>query len=206
MTNESNRVETLGADDVSAIVSVLSEAFSDYPVMTYILGDEGDYAGRLEKLVTFFMMSRVLRGEVMLGVRSPDGLAAVGLVSYPGSGDEPAALGALRELTWATIGADARARYETFVEATAPLGITAPHIHLNMIGVRRAARGQGLGRAVLEAVHALSVANESSTGVSLSTEVETNVALYKSFGYEVVGSAEVGSAFTTRAMFRRDSQ
>lgn len=200
----SNRVETLGADDVSAIVSVLREAFSDYPVMTFILGDEGDYAARLEKLVTFFMMARVLKGEVMLGVREKDTLDAVGLVSYPDGGEEPSAFGALRELTWADLGADTRARYEMFAEATASLGIDAPHIHLNMIGVRKGAQGKGLGKSVLDAVHALSVSDASSTGVSLSTEVEANVALYRSSGYEVVGSADVGSAFTTWAMFRRD--
>jgi hypothetical protein len=50
----------------------------------------------------------------------------------------------------------------------------------------------------------MSRARPDSTGVSLSTEREGNVGLYEHCGYEVLGSARVGDAFTTWSMFRRD--
>lgn len=199
-----SRVEVLGPDDVAEVVSVLSESFFDYPVMRFVLGVEPDYSDRLERLVTFFVMARVLRDEILLGVRDPIGLRASALVSHPSGGPSPAQLGVLREETWAQLGAEARSRYESFGAATAPFAIDAAHIHLNMIGVRSSAQGQGLGRVVLDAVHELSASEEASTGVTLNTELQSNLPLYERFGYEVIGSASVESTFTTWTMFRRD--
>lgn len=199
-----HRVDALGPDDVPEVVSVLGESFFDYPVMRFVLGSEGDYRARLEKLVTFFVMARVLRNEVLLGTRGPGGLTASALVSYPGGRESPTELAALRERTWAELGEEARSRYEAFAAATAPFEVQAPHIHLNMIGVRPSAQGRGLGRAVLEAVHDLSVSDTASTGVTLTTELESNVSLYRRFGYDLVGSAIVKSAFATWGFYRRD--
>lgn len=203
-TRDSNRVEVLDSDRVAEVVSVLSESFFDYPVMRFVLGSEGDYATRLDKLVTFFVMARVLRDEVLLGVEGANAMKATALVSYPGRVASPPALAAVRHDTWAELGEAARRRYDAFASATAPFTVEAEHVHLNMIGVRRSAQGRGLGRALLDAVHELSTSDASSTGVTLSTELESNVPLYQHFGYEVIGRASVESAFTTWVMFRRD--
>jgi GNAT superfamily N-acetyltransferase len=202
--SDRSRVERLGPEAVGEVVSVLCESFFEYPVMRHVLGPEGDYSSRLERLVTFFVMARVLREEVLLGVRRPGGLIAAALVSYPVARPSPPALATLRDRTWAELGTETRVRYEAFGEATAGFEVEAPHIHLNMIGVRRAAQGQGLGRAVLDAVHGLSTRDANSTGVTLTTEVESNVTLYEHFGYELVGRTQVGSAFTTWGFFRPD--
>lgn len=197
-----SRVDILGPDALAEVVSVLSESFFDYPVMRFVLGSDADYASRLEQLVTFFVMARVLREEVLLGVDSPGGLRAAALVSNPSGPSSPPELAVIREETWAKLGAGARSRYELFGAATAQFSAEANHIHLNMIGARRSAQGQGLGRAVLDAVHELSVVDASSEGVSLSTEVQSNVPLYEHFGYQIIGSARVGSAFRTWVMYR----
>jgi GNAT superfamily N-acetyltransferase len=197
-------VATLEPEAATDVVAVLADAFADYPVMRFVLGNAGDFATRLHTLVTFFVMARVLRGETMLGVRQEDGLVAAALISRPGSGASPAPLLRLRDETWAELGDAERTRYDVFATATAPLAIDAHHLHLHMIGVRRASRGRGLARRLLEAVHARSAADPRSAGVSLTTELETNVPLYRHFGYDVVGSADVASAFTTWGMFRVD--
>jgi ribosomal protein S18 acetylase RimI-like enzyme len=190
---------TLAPDDVPEVVDVLCESFFDYPVMRHILGTGDDYAARLARLMTFFTRARVLRGEALLGVGvsdDPSALGAAALVSYPGARQNPPELDGLREV--------ARSRYEAFGAACAPFEREAPHLHLNMIGTRRAALGRGLGRTLLEAVHGLSAADAASTGVSLTTEVEANVALYRHFGYEVVGTVEVVPGLTTWGFFRAD--
>lgn len=198
------KVEFLGRADVGDVVSVLCESFFDYPVMRFVLGAEGEYSARLETLVTFFVMARVIRDEVMLGVRKPSELKAAALVSYPGRGPSPPELGALRDKTWAKLGDGPRSRYEAFGVATARFEVEAEHIHLGMIGVRRSAQGQGLGRLVLDAVHELSNSDPSSSGVTLTTESESNVPLYERFGYELIGAERVGSALTTWGMYRRN--
>jgi ribosomal protein S18 acetylase RimI-like enzyme len=204
--NQADRgsVQVLSPDDLVDVVSVLSESFFDYPVMRFVLDSEGDYGARLETLVRFFVTARVLRDEVLLGVRAPGGLLAAALISYPGRRSSPPDLDALRETTWSELGAAARARYEAFGATAARFQLETGHIHLNMIGVRSSAQGQGLGRMVLDAVHDLSASDPMSMGVTLTTELESNVPLYQHFGYDVLGSARVESAFTTWAMYRRD--
>lgn len=93
------RAMTLGREHVTDVVAVLAEAFHDYPVMRYVLGASDDYAERLERLVTVFVMARVLRGETLLGVAGSDGLGAAALVSRPDA-ESPPELDALRERTW----------------------------------------------------------------------------------------------------------
>ena len=204
MSGVEGSVEVLARDEVSAVVGVLCESFFDYPVMRWVLGSGDGYSRRVECLMTFFTMARVLRDEKLLGIRGSNGLTAAALIAYPGARQSPDELGALRERLWEELGAEARARYESFGAATAAFDIEESHIHLSMIGTVISARGRGLGRLLMDAVHDLSAADARSTGVTLTTEVEANVALYQHLGYELIGRAKVGSALTTWGFFRRD--
>lgn len=207
MSRRPPTVERLAPPDLPRIVSALSEAFVDYPVMRYVLGSTGDYAARLRALVTFFVQARIFRDETLLGVwgARPGELAGAALVSRPGSeaSDE---LDRVRERTWERLGREARARYETFGEVAGRFSVDADHLHLNIIGVRPEAQGSRVGRALLDAVHDLSASDRTSTGVTLNTEDESNLPLYEHFGYEVIGSASVADAFTTWAMYRPDRE
>lgn len=196
-------IHPLSAEHRDEIISVFADAFFDYAVMRWVLGSQPPYDERLRRLLTFFVSGRTVRHEAMFGVRAPDGtLIAAATTTRPDSPPAPEALVQLREATWAALGADARARYEAFGAATAQFALPEPHHHLNMIGVRRAYQGTGLARRLLEAVHAHAEADPRSTGVSLSTEREANVRLYKHIGYRVVGQARVSEALTTWVMFR----
>lgn len=197
----------LTTDRAGEVADVLCDAFRDYPVMRWVLGDAPDYPGRLRVLIGFFVAARVHRGEPMYGIEGERGrLAGAAILSWPLAGPAPESLEAAREAAWATLGEAERARYEAFGAAAGPLVPEMPHWHLNMIGVRRAAAAQGLGRQLLEVVHRHSREDPRSTGVSLSTELETNVGLYRHFGYRILGRAPVGGAFDTWALFREDDQ
>jgi hypothetical protein len=87
-------------------VTVLCDAFHDYPVMRYVLGPSNDYDRRLRTLIGVFVAARVLRQELVLGVHDERGsLAAVGLVTLPGERDAPEALLLRREAVWRELGA-----------------------------------------------------------------------------------------------------
>jgi len=194
----------VGPDEVADVASVLAEAFFDYPMMHFILGTEGDYRERLTRLVTFFVKARLLRGEVIFGVGEPGRRAAAALVAFPNGLPAPHELSVLRHETWDALGQASHVRYESFAAATAPFALESPHVHLNMIGVRQEAAGHGFGGALLEAVHDLSASRAGSEGVLLTTEVPSNVTLYKRFGYEVLGQAVVAPDLSTWAMYRCD--
>jgi GNAT superfamily N-acetyltransferase len=196
-------IRRLQREHVPAVTRVLAEAFHDYPVMRYVLGrDSPERSGRLDRLIHFFIMARVLRGEPVLGLASGDGITAVALVSYPDGPPSPPELDVVREGVWAELGEDARLRYEEFGAAWKGMALDVPHIRLNMIGVRPSLQGHGHGRRLLDEVHALSRERADSTGVVLTTEVSANLALYEHFGYEITGHARIGGGCETWTLFR----
>jgi GNAT superfamily N-acetyltransferase len=188
------------ADDV---VRVLCEAFVDYPVMRYVLGERGDYPERLRTLIGFFHAARVLREDAILGVSDGGELVAVALTTLPDRVD-PAELDLLGERTWAALGADTLARYGDCVRAWESTGVDEPNIHVNMLAVVSRYQGRGLGRVLLERVQAMSRERTDSRGVTLNTESERNVALYQHLGYRVVGQATIAPGFETWDFFRPD--
>jgi GNAT superfamily N-acetyltransferase len=184
-------------------VTVLCDAFEDYPVMRYVLGSAAGYPHRLRALIGFFVKARAYREEPVLGAIDARGrLAAVALVTLPGERAAPEALSILREAVWNELGKSERARYDAFGAATQPFGMAQPHHHLNMIGVVRSHAGQGFGRRLLEAVHRLSQADPASVGVTLTTESPNNVPLYTHVGYRLLGQARVAPGLETWAFFR----
>lgn len=191
--------------DAASVTDVLCEAFAEYPVMRFVLGSEPDVGGdRLRRLIGFFVMARALRDEPLLGVEHDGRLVAAATVSFPGLVESPPELYALRDEVWRDLGPEARARYEAYGKACAPLEVDVPHAHLNMIGVRPAFRGRGLASRLLDEVHAISRATPATEGVMLMTESARNVALYEHLGYQTVGHLRVTPELETWGMFRLD--
>jgi GNAT superfamily N-acetyltransferase len=195
----------LAPDRVEEAVAALCDAFHDYPVMTYIVGEAGaEYDRRLRELIHVFVSARVLRGEPILAIEDSGRPVAIATLTPPGERPVPPAFPSLREVMWDTLGAAARARYETLVAVWERHAFPSLHYHLNMLGVRRSHAGRGLGGRLLNEVHALSAADPQSSGVSLSTEDPKNVALYRHCGYEVVAHEQVTDELETWQFFRPD--
>jgi GNAT superfamily N-acetyltransferase len=171
-----------------------------------VLGDAGGtYGDAMATLTYLFVMARLLRREPILGIGARGALSAVALVSRPDGAAPPPGFDTLRQAVWQELGPEARDRCDAFGEATRPLTVAAPHIHLNMLGVRTDAQGKGLGRRLLDRVHTLARDDAHAQGVTLTTEDPKNVALYRHCGYEVVGQARVAPELETWAMFRPDA-
>jgi GNAT superfamily N-acetyltransferase len=181
----------------------LCEAFADYPVMRYVLGPAGDYSGRLRTLVGFFLVARVLRKDPILAVHTDGVVSGVAICTLPGLPSTPD-LDEARSWTWAELGNDARERYGEWVRLWEPLGVAEPNIHVNMLGVPPRFQGRGLGRRMLERVHAMSREHPDSRGISLTTESAANVPFYERLGYRVVGQGRMGPGLESWGFFRPD--
>ena len=106
---------------------------------------------------------------------------------------------------WASVAAPAAQRYKHCVTAWGSMASAVPQLHINMLGVRRTQRGAGLGRRLVEAVHALARTDEQATGVSLTTENPANVPFYRRLGYEVIGQARVAPELEAWSLFWQKS-
>ena len=193
----------LNKQNITEITEVLCEAFYNYPVMKYVLGENEDYDNRLHKLVTFFVSARALRQEPILGIyNSEKELVAAALVTLPQAILPPQEFVRQRDNLWAELGSGEKARYENYGLATSRLRPKEPHHHLNMIGVRNAYQGKGLARKLIDAVETLASEHPSSTGISLDTEVELNVQFYLHLGYKLLGQTNVNKDIFTWGFFK----
>lgn len=200
-----NTILRLNKNDVPAVIDVLIDSFRNYPVMRYVLNPKTDnYEQKLHTLTYFFVMARIYRDEIILGIGKRDNLDGAALVSYPNRTVNPPAMDELRRQVWNALGKDAQTRYENFGHACDQFYIPVPHIHLNMIGVRAGEQGKGLGRKLIEQVHLLSMNDPESEGVTLTTEDPKKVTFYEHLGYKPVGQATVTPALQTWGFFRPD--
>jgi ribosomal protein S18 acetylase RimI-like enzyme len=203
--NDLDVVEELPPDRAEEAVAVLCDAFHQYPAMRYIIGSAGDrYSRRLHTLIGFFVAARVWRKEPILAVTDSDQAVAVAILTAPDQREPPATLAEHREKVWDELGVEARRRYESLGRVWQQFTVLDPHYHLNLIGVHQSHSGRGLGRRLLDAVHEMSLREPGSCGVSLTTEDQSNVALYQHFGYEVLGHVRVSRELETWGMFRGD--
>ncbi|MDQ3070514.1 MAG: GNAT family N-acetyltransferase [Acidobacteriota bacterium] len=200
----SSKAERLPPEDVDQVVEVMGDAFLTYPVMRFVVGDEGDIDARVRRLVELFVRRRIMRGGPAFGVPDPDATGrtiGAAILTLPVEQEPPAAVWALAEGAWRELGEPARARYDTYASASNLFAALPPHHHLNMIGVRPAFAGMGFARPLLDAVRGLAQADPASAGVSLTTELPRNVSLYQHCGYEIVAHAQVAPGLETWGMF-----
>ena len=189
--------------NTSEVINVFSKAFYDYPVMRYILRNEENYDERLQKLIGFFVAARVLRNEPMLGIYTGENiLTAAAIVTLPGETPSPERLIEQREKLWQELGIEARKRYDHYGNVAGAILPSEPHHHLNMIGVIPEFKGRGFSRKIIDAVVELAAFHPNSSGLSLSTETESNVELYLHLGFKLTGNARVDDNLETWTLFK----
>src|SRR5712671_2351658 len=65
------------------------------------------------------------------------------------------------------------------------------HWHLGPIGIHPDLQGQGVGSALLSAF--LKTVDQQRSSAYLETDADRNVVLYQTFGFSVIGHAEINS-------------
>ena len=194
--------------DIDGVVDVLADAFSAYPVMRFTVGEVGDVDARERRLVRLFVERRRARGGPMYAVSNRENSTGKNfegaiLLTTPDEPPAPEQVAAISEAAWRDLGDDARKRYDEYTAATNFFAGYPPHLHLNMIGVRRSVKGAGVGRVLLDKTREIAEENPAWEGVSLTTENPRNVDLYQHFGYRVVGEATYGPGLPTWGLYLR---
>ncbi len=197
-------VVPVGSAQDEDTIAVLTEAFADDATLRYVVGDAAvTREPHVRALAGFFVQARRLRDEPVLGVVDGSGLVGAALVSFPWA-ESPETLAGHREALWRELGEDARKRYEAIGRVAASFEVGRPHLHLNLLGVRRAHQGAGIGRRLVDEVQRLSRDHPLSEGVDLVTSGEKNLRFYRKLGFGVIGDAEVAPGLVVSVLFRGD--
>ena len=185
------RMLRLTREDKLEVVDALTAAFYDYPVMRFVLNTKGsEYDEQVRVLIGFFCEARFAKEGHVIGIRDENSLIAVGLideaVQKPWHSREAEQI-RLKE----AIGGEAYSRLEVYETVSSQAEPEAPHYFLGMLGVHPEHQGKGYSRKILDAVKKMSVQDQRSCGVCLSTERQENVSLYEHFGYSVIAEMTI---------------
>ncbi len=184
--------------DLPAIVDIWVDAFSGDPFLRWMAGTEEGWTGFGPAWMTFVVELTFERGHTYLdGDRGavswiPPDLAFVG----------PDDVGRGRAIIAEHGGEDRAAEALETILAARAHELEGPHWVLQYIGVRAAARGTGLGAALVAPM--LAVADRDGLPTALISSNPRNVPFYERHGFAV--QAEVTSpdgAATLRPMARR---
>ncbi len=183
---KTNRPElvSLPADRVREASRVLADAFYDNPSTLSLLPvAEEDRGRKLERVERGFVDATrrfgdaqvVLDGDAIVGVslsyapgRYPPGVSGMARIALG-----PVLAGVVPAWRYAQIGA--------YMKRVHP---HEPHFYLFVIGVAPAHQGRGFGGLLLRELAAR--AERAGVACYLETDTESNVALYRHHGYEVV--------------------
>jgi GNAT superfamily N-acetyltransferase len=192
MMASSPKPEVMDATDASRLegaAAVLARAFRDYPMMRYVLPDEG----RRARVLPGFLGPVVCYCLSYGGVYTTANLDGVACWLPPGAG----ASNPWRLIRSGMIFAPARIGPVAFgrflgparrMEAVHRSTVREPHWYLWAFGVEPGRQGGGIGGALLEPV--LARADAGGTPCYLETHTGRNVRFYEKHGFEVAEEIE----------------
>jgi GNAT superfamily N-acetyltransferase len=192
------RVADLLPDRLAEAVDVLAEAFAGYPVCAHFFASRPTRIGELtRRMLHLACRLRLLVGWPIPTATSPDGaILGVACLSKPEEADEPSEIERETEEFLAAAGPASTERFAAYVDWKTSCRPAGPHYYLTAIGVVPAAQGRGVGRALMDHIHAIVEGDPGADGIALDTQTFRNVAYYQRFGYEVLSRAPLGDIET----------
>ncbi|WP_174567699.1 GNAT family N-acetyltransferase [Nocardia altamirensis] len=192
-------IRPMRPDDMAAACDVLAFAFADNPNALAVVG--GDPAKAARMMRSGARIGKLGRAFAEVLVAEYDG-AVVGVLNaapWPhcqmGTRERlriaPRMIGLLRT---------ALPRAATGMRIMAEHDPHEPHWHLGPIGVHPIHQGKGIGRQLLAVF--LQQVDDQQLPAHLETDVDRNVLLYQSFGFDVVGTAMIHGV-DNRFMWRK---
>ena len=197
-------METLETLEIESCVQVVMRAFKKDPLFTHALTSDADKA----TFSRFLLNKSLILGEKSIVIK--DQATILGVASY--ERDSGSILKGLikmvrfdfvREIITLKhmLSSESFAFFNRYMRFTTSVRPKVPYYYLVFIGVAPEAQGRGLGRAIIEEIHARVDADKTSIGIGLDTENEANVAYYEKFGYKLIDQRNIDGV-TVYAMFR----
>jgi ribosomal protein S18 acetylase RimI-like enzyme len=185
------------AADADAAAATLARAFHDDPLICFLLPDVASRPQKMPRL--FKLLFKLGLPHGCCDVTS--GYEAVALWRPPGKWEIPFYQYILNAGEFLGVFGFAGARQVTatmdIVEKRHP---HAPHYYLQALGTDTAKQGKGYGGVVIR--RHLAVADAARMPCYLESSKDTNIPIYKSFGFEVTGEIRLPNGPTLWPMWR----
>ena len=183
--------------DADPLAATLARAFSDDPLICFILKNEATRQASMPRLFKLLFKLGLPHGACDV----TDGYEAAALWRPPGAWEIPwwqyitngkaflgiFGLGGARHVTWAMDVIEKRHPHE-------------PHWYLQAIGTDPAQQGKGYGGVVIR--RQLATADAAGMPCYLESSKESNIPIYSSFGFKVTGEIKLPNGPTLYPMWR----
>jgi len=194
MNQSSGNIINIPRERLDKAVEVLALAFEHDPAIQYLfssVNQPGAFRYQLRELYHYVCMVRFELQLPLLGCVVDNQLVGVACVAELVAKPMTDHLIKMYERLKSVFGPETTSRLEAYAQLTDQFRPKQPHFYLRVIGVHPEAQGKGYGRILLEAVHELSEAHPTSTGVALDTENADNVPFYQHCGYALIAKTKL---------------
>jgi GNAT superfamily N-acetyltransferase len=166
-------------------IKIISAAFDGYPLMDFFFGNT--YQRSIETIGQYICDRAKIDDSLLLGALVRDKLQGIIWAIPPETNNDKdkSAISDLEERLVRSLADEALEYmniYDNLKNANKP---SQPHFYVNVLGIHPRSQRTGIGSKLLEHIHILSNQHPKSCGVALDTQIETNVAYYQRFGYQV---------------------
>lgn len=195
------RVRTLQPHELHQAATVLAAAFAHEPIVLRMVPEEAK--NRLEKIASYFRWSLRTSGFENVDVALSDSTETIlGVAIWEPPTHKPHTISAARELpaVWRSIGRTGFRELTAYETAVAPYASHEPHWYLVDIGSSPEARGQGVGKIMLE--HRLRSIDAAALTAALTATTPGSRKLYERHGFKLMHEVHIGPAATLSLMSR----
>ncbi len=182
--------------DLEQVSATLARAFFDDPVMMFMIPDEKARIAKLPRIFKVLLklalphgLCHVTPGYESATIWKPPGKWHLSLWDYAVNG--PELLGIFGTNVFSILGTMDR------IERVHP---KTQHYYLQVIGTDPAKQGKGFASRIMR--HQLAVSDAAGMPCYLESSKDTNLPIYRSFGFEVTGEIKIPDGPTLWPMWR----
>lgn len=187
-------IKTATASDEASVVAVMLLSFSTDPAARWTWPDPQQYLEHFPKFVEMLGGKAIAHGSAYC----IDVCAGAALWLPPGVGPEEEKLTALFERT---AGSSAKKDALAVFEQMGRYHPQEPHWYLPFIGVDPKQQGKGYGAALMQ--HTLIPCDHDRMLAYLESSNPKNIPLYERYGFELLGTIQVGASPPIFPMLRK---
>ncbi|HVC07922.1 MAG TPA: GNAT family N-acetyltransferase [Solirubrobacterales bacterium] len=184
------------ANDISALKTVLAEAFYEDPIFAWLMPDDRRRAARLRH---FFSIELRHMGPPRGEVLTTNDLAGAVIVMPPGAWRAPIRATLLEGGAFG-VHLGRAARLDAAIEWHHTRGVSDPHYYVRDIGVLPRMQGRGIGSCLLRRI--LERCDREGLPAYLEASSERNAVLYERLGFHLTRELRVSSSPPLRLMLR----